>query len=70
MIDLHTHTVRSDGHRTPLETTALAEESGLSVFAITDHNVLLPDADFSALQALRSSLRLINGSEISCVYRS
>ena len=36
-IDLHTHTVKSDGTFTPNELLKLAEEKNLSVLAITDH---------------------------------
>lgn len=38
MIDLHIHTVASDGERTPGEIIKMAKEIGLSKIAITDHD--------------------------------
>ena len=36
--DLHTHSVRSDGHHTPAEVVAMAHEAGLAGLALTDHD--------------------------------
>jgi predicted metal-dependent phosphoesterase TrpH len=36
--DLHTHSIRSDGHDTPSEVVALAHAAGLSGLALTDHD--------------------------------
>ena len=36
-IDLHSHSVYSDGTKTPKELLSLAKENGISIFAITDH---------------------------------
>jgi len=38
MIDLHIHTVASDGQHTPAEVAAMARELGLTAMAIADHN--------------------------------
>ncbi len=38
--DLHTHSLRSDGTTTPAEIAALAAASGLSGFALTDHDTV------------------------------
>ncbi len=38
MIDLHTHSVFSDGSLTPEALAALAHEAGLSAIALTDHD--------------------------------
>jgi len=38
MIDLHCHSVFSDGSNTPEELVALAEQGGLSALALTDHD--------------------------------
>lgn len=38
MIDLHTHTTKSDGSYTPSELIKLAAEVGLEAIAITDHD--------------------------------
>ncbi|MEX0659685.1 MAG: PHP domain-containing protein [Egibacteraceae bacterium] len=40
MIDLHTHTVFSDGTTTPTQNAALAAAEGLTGVAITDHDTL------------------------------
>ena len=37
-IDLHMHTTYSDGEKSPLEVLKIAEEQGLGVISITDHN--------------------------------
>ncbi|WP_456481837.1 PHP domain-containing protein [Methanopyrus sp.] len=41
--DLHTHTVYSDGHGTPLENVLAAEERGLETVALTDHGPASPE---------------------------
>jgi len=38
MIDLHCHSIFSDGSNTPEELVALAEEAGLFALALTDHD--------------------------------
>lgn len=40
MIDLHVHSVYSDGTNTPAELIQLAEERGLSAMALTDHDTV------------------------------
>jgi predicted metal-dependent phosphoesterase TrpH len=40
LIDLHTHSVYSDGTNTPEELIQLAEERGLSAIALTDHDTV------------------------------
>ena len=40
--DMHTHTVRSDGHLTPKESIDRAVELGLKVLVISDHDTTLP----------------------------
>lgn len=37
-IDLHSHSVHSDGTKNPIELLELAKEKGLKVYAITDHD--------------------------------
>lgn len=39
-VDLHTHTVRSDGTTTPSQNAALAADAGLAGLAITDHDTI------------------------------
>lgn len=40
MIDLHTHTIFSDGTTTPEENAALAAQAGLTGLALTDHDTM------------------------------
>jgi predicted metal-dependent phosphoesterase TrpH len=40
MIDLHTHSTFSDGTSTPTELVNLAEHTGLTAFALTDHDTV------------------------------
>ncbi len=65
-VDFHTHTVRSDGQLTPDELILAAKKAGIGVLAITDHNMLCHDID--ELQARHPDIRLIQGTEISCMY--
>lgn len=63
--DLHSHTDRSDGVLSPQELVVKAEQAGMTVLAITDHDNL------DAIRILRSEgyngpLHLIEGIEISC----
>ena len=65
-IDLHTHTVYSDGTFTPAELVALATERGLDVVALTDHDTTdgLAEADTAAAAA---GIELVPGVEFSTV---
>jgi 3',5'-nucleoside bisphosphate phosphatase len=65
-IDLHTHTVYSDGTFTPAELIALAAQRGLDVVALTDHDTTdgLPEADTAAAAA---GIELVPGVEFSTV---
>ena len=40
MIDLHTHSIHSDGKYSACELLELAEDAGLSMLSITDHNAI------------------------------
>lgn len=63
--DMHTHTVRSDGHLTPKESIDRAAEMGLKVLVISDHDTILPFAELEEY-ALMKGLELVRGIEISC----
>lgn len=41
LIDLHTHTIYSDGDLTPIELVELAKQNNVGSLAITDHNTIL-----------------------------
>jgi predicted metal-dependent phosphoesterase TrpH len=64
-IDLHAHSMASDGTDTPAELVATAAEAGLDVLALTDHDTTAGWAE--AVDALPAGLRLIRGAEFSCV---
>lgn len=65
MIDLHTHSTRSDGSDPPERVAELAAAAGCAAFALTDHDRLdgLPAAGARAAQL---GVRLVPGCEISC----
>jgi len=66
MIDLHTHSSRSDGSEPPGRVVELAHEVGCGAVALTDHDTLdgLPEARDRA-RAL--GIRLVPGCEVSCL---
>lgn len=64
MIDLHTHTVFSDGTTTPAENAALAAAEGLAGLALTDHDTLA-GWEQSADACARHRLEFIPGIELS-----
>ncbi|HEX7405984.1 MAG TPA: PHP domain-containing protein [Candidatus Nanopelagicaceae bacterium] len=65
MIDLHTHTNRSDGTDTPRELINAAIIQGLNTIALTDHDSIAGWNE--AKSALRGDLNLVLGAEISCL---
>jgi predicted metal-dependent phosphoesterase TrpH len=66
-IDLHAHTVYSDGTFTPAESVSLALERELTTLAITDHDSTegLPEA-FRAADG--TALEMVPGTEFSTVW--
>jgi len=68
MIDLHSHTDRSDGTFTPAELVAEAERVGLTGLAITDHDTFA-GYDAAAPHAAKIGVRLICGIELSTRYQ-
>lgn len=69
MIDLHTHTIYSDGSSTVSELLTEAENKKLSTLSITDHNVIsaydeLKDKNVRSL----FNGKIINGVEITTTY--
>jgi predicted metal-dependent phosphoesterase TrpH len=65
MIDLHTHSLISDGTDTPAELVANAAAAGLSVVALTDHDTFdgLPEA---MAAGERLGIEVVPGLELSC----
>jgi predicted metal-dependent phosphoesterase TrpH len=65
VIDLHTHTNRSDGTDSPRELVNKAIVQGLDVLGISDHDTTSGWKE--ATESLRGSLKLALGAEISCL---
>jgi predicted metal-dependent phosphoesterase TrpH len=67
VIDLHTHTLHSDGSSSPQELVRLAVEAGARAVAITDHDTVAGLAEgYDAARAL--GIEFIRGVEISAEY--
>jgi predicted metal-dependent phosphoesterase TrpH len=67
-VDLHTHTLRSDGVLTPLELVRAATAAGVRTLAITDHDTLAAPRELAALpDAIPAGLELWPGVEINTV---
>jgi hypothetical protein len=64
MIDLHTHTDRSDGTASPAQLVRDAKELGLEALGITDHDTL-DGYDIAAPLAAEAGLELVCGIELS-----
>jgi 3',5'-nucleoside bisphosphate phosphatase len=70
-IDLHTHTIRSDGILQPSALVAAAAAAGVRLLAITDHDDLSAYRELTAAGvALPRGLTLLPGVEINCLTTS
>lgn len=65
MIDLHCHTLHSDGTDTPERLALLAEEARLTALCLTDHDTLGGIPELLAMQP-KVKVRLLVGTELSC----
>ena len=65
MIDLHTHSIFSDGTDTPEAMALAAQAGGLKALALTDHDTLAGLERFMAMQPEVAPL-LVPGIELSC----
>ena len=65
--DLHTHSTFSDGTDTPTELIKKAEQAGLAVIALTDHNSISGLTEFLTA-AKESSVIAVPGTEFSTEY--
>lgn len=65
-IDLHTHSVASDGTDAPAALVAAAAAAGLDVVALTDHDTTRGWAEAEAAVP-RHGVALVRGAEISCL---
>jgi hypothetical protein len=68
MIDLHLHTIASDGTDTPAELVRACREAGITTMAVTDHDTTaaIPAA---AREAKRAALGFVPGIEITAAWR-
>lgn len=65
MIDLHSHTLHSDGDHSPAQLLAAAARAGVEVLAVTDHDTVSGIAECRAAAAA-AGVRLVPGIELSC----
>jgi predicted metal-dependent phosphoesterase TrpH len=66
-IDLHTHTLRSDGVLQPAELVRQAFDAGVRLLAITDHDNLAGYREMRTSGVLPQGLELLPGVEINAV---
>lgn len=62
-IDLHMHSIASDGNHTPEELIKLAKEKNAKYLSLTDHDTIENLVKFNKT-ALREDINIINGVEI------
>lgn len=67
MIDLHVHSLVSDGSYQPAALARLAKERGLQAFALTDHESIAGDAE-AAAEAERLGIEFLPGMEMTVDY--
>jgi predicted metal-dependent phosphoesterase TrpH len=67
MIDLHCHSIFSDGTNTPEELVVLAEQAGLSALALTDHDTTDGLPRFMAA-GKKSPVETVSGIELSAEF--
>jgi predicted metal-dependent phosphoesterase TrpH len=65
VIDLHSHTLHSDGERSPEALLAEARAAGIRVLSVTDHDTVSGIPACAAAAAVEG-IRLIPGIELSC----
>jgi len=68
VIDLHTHSLASDGTDTPAELMAKAAHAGLTAVALTDHDTIEGWAE-AAAAVEAAGVALVRGTEISTNHR-
>jgi 3',5'-nucleoside bisphosphate phosphatase len=68
-VDLHTHTLRSDGVLQPVELVRAAAEAGIRTLAITDHDTIAAYREIVAGSLVPEGMELIPGIEINALSR-
>ena len=69
MVDMHIHTVYSDGTKTVKEVLKLCEEKNLEYISITDHNTCIQYKD-EALKENIFSGKIIKGVEMNATFQN
>ena len=67
-IDLHTHSIASDGTQTPGDVARSAHEAGVDVFALTDHDTTAGWRE-AGDTAVALGVAFVPGMEITCTTR-
>jgi predicted metal-dependent phosphoesterase TrpH len=67
-LDLHTHTICSDGTLTPVALVAAAKAGGLDVVAVTDHDTAAGVEAALAAAAAAGGPRVVAGTELTCTF--
>jgi predicted metal-dependent phosphoesterase TrpH len=67
IVDLHTHTLRSDGVLQPVELVRAAAAAGVKTLAITDHDSLSAYRELTIGSAMPAPIWLIPGVEINAL---
>ncbi len=69
IVDLHTHSIRSDGTYTPSELLDYAVEKGLSAIALTDHDTVEGlDELHKHAEEIPNAPKIVDGIELSTEY--
>ncbi len=68
-IDLHIHSVYSDGSQTPAELVRLAAAKGLNAISLTDHDTMDGTAEALA-EGAREGIEILPGLELSALHRN
>lgn len=68
IVDLHSHTIASDGALQPFDLLSRARDAAVELFAITDHDTI--DGYLNVVERVHElpGIRLIAGVEMSCVW--
>lgn len=67
--DLHCHSQASDGVLTPTDLVTRAEQQGVNVLALTDHDTT-EGLDEARQAAVKYGIKLVNGVEISTMWQN
>jgi 3',5'-nucleoside bisphosphate phosphatase len=67
-IDLHAHSLYSDGELSPVELVAAAGQRQVELFALTDHDTMAGCAE-AARECARHGIAFLHGSELTALWR-